>query len=70
MENTITIPSGLEGFTNTNTKKAPTVTDRMILIIDGKIREREDDRVCPKCGCKMHVPVSYTHLTLPTTAGV
>ena len=45
MENTITIPSGLEGFTNTNTKKAPTVTDRMILIIDGKIREREDDRV-------------------------
>ena len=64
MENTITIPSGLEGFTNTNTKKAPTVTDRMILIIDGKIREREDDRVCPKCGCKMHVHDTYdVHLS-------
>ena len=50
MDNGITIPSGLEGFINTNTTIANTVTDRSIYLIDGMLQEREEDRICPRCG--------------------
>ena len=59
MENTITIPSGLEGFINTKTLKAPTVTDRSVFLIDGTLQELEEDRACPKCGARMHIHDTY-----------
>lgn len=59
MENTITIPSGLEGFINTKTLQAPTVTDRSIFLIDGTLQELEEDRTCPKCGARMHIHDTY-----------
>ena len=59
MENTITIPSGLEGFINTNTIKVPTVTDRSIFLIDGTLQELEGDRTCSKCGARMHIHDTY-----------
>ncbi|MGN1164743.1 MAG: ISL3 family transposase [Candidatus Ornithospirochaeta sp.] len=71
MENTITIPSGLEGFTNIKTAKATTVTDRTIFLIDGTIQESEEERACPKCGTRMHVhdtyDVSLSHIPLGRT---
>ena len=71
MENTIPIPSGLEGFINTNTLKAPTVTDRSIFLIDGKLQEREEDRICPRCGRRMHIHdpsgISLGHIPIGTT---
>ena len=59
MENTIPIPSGLEGFINTNTLKTPTVTDRSIFLIDGTLQELEEERICPKCGARMHIHDIY-----------
>ena len=59
MENTITIPSGLEGFINTKTLQAPTVTDRSIFLIDGTLQELEEDRACPRCGARMHIHDTY-----------
>ena len=59
MENTIPIPSGLEGVINTNTLKAPTVTDRSIFLIDGTLQELEEERICPKCGARMHIHDTY-----------
>ena len=59
MDNGITIPSGLEGFINTNTTIANTVTDRSIYLIDGMLQEREEDRICPRCGRRMHRSDTY-----------
>ena len=71
MFNTITIPSGLEGFINTNTTIANTVTDRSIYLIDGKLQEREEDRICPRCGRRMHIHdtygISLGHIPIGTT---
>ena len=59
MENTITSPSGLEGFININTIESTTVTDRSIFLIDGTLQELEEDRICPKCGVRMHIHDTY-----------
>ena len=71
MFNTITIPSGLEGFINTNTTIANTVTDRSIYLIDGMLQEREEDRICPRCGRRMHIHdtygISLGHIPIGTT---
>ena len=71
MFNTITIPSGLEGFINTNTTISQTVTDRSIYLIDGKLQEREEDRICPRCGRRMHIHdtygISLGHIPIGTT---
>lgn len=59
MAYTITIPSSLKGFINTNTTAARTVTDRTMYLIDGYLEETEDMRRCPGCGKRMHVHNSY-----------
>ena len=74
MENTITIPSGLEGFINTKTIKVPTVTDRSIFLIDGTLQELEEDRTCSKCGARMHIHDTYdinlSHIPFGSTLSV
>lgn len=59
MENTITIPSSLEGFINTNTKIVQTITSRTMYLIDGNVQEKEEDRICPICGERMHIHNTY-----------
>lgn len=59
MENTITIPSSLKGFINTKTTEVPTGTNRRIFLIDGTVKEREEDRICPECGARMHIHDTY-----------
>lgn len=67
--NTITIPSDLKGFINTNTKEGVTVTDKKIYLIDGELEP--NDRICPVCGEKMHIHDTYdvvlNHLPYGTT---
>ena len=67
--NTITIPSDLKGFINTNTKEGITVTEKRIYLIDGELESH--DCICPVCGGKMHIHDSYdvvlNHLPYGTT---
>ena len=67
---TITIPSNLEGFINTETTAAITTSDKEIYLIDGHLEEKEAP-VCYKCGSKMHVhgtvDVNLTHLPIGKT---
>ena len=67
--NTITIPSDLKGFINTNTKEGVTVTDKKIYLIDGELEP--NDCICPVCGEKMHIHDTYdvvlNHLPYGTT---
>ena len=61
--NTITIPSFLEEFTNTESKISKTTTDRNIYLIDGILGLKEKEIICPDCGTKMHShDVYYTTL--------
>lgn len=68
--NTITIPSNLEGFINTETLVGKTLAEREIYLIDGKL-EKKDSPVCYKCGTKMHVhgvvDVNLTHVPIGST---
>ena len=68
--NTITIPSFLEGFINTNTQEAKTTTDRDIFLIAGEL-DNQENQICPCCGSRMHVhntyDVSLTHLPVGNT---
>jgi len=68
---TITIPSTLEGFTNTETKQVPTATGREMFLISGVLDTKEEDRICPCCGKRMHVndgfPVSLRHISIGGT---
>ena len=67
---TITIPSNLEGFINTETTAAITTSDKEIYLIDGHLEEKEAP-ACYKCGCRMHVhgtvDVNLTHLPIGKT---
>ena len=67
--NTITIPSDLKGFINTNTKEGLTVTEKRIYLIDGELESH--DCICPVCGGKMHIHDTYdvvlNHLPYGTT---
>ena len=72
--NTITIPSNLEGFINTETRVGTTLSNRGIYLINGKLEDR-DNPECFKCGCKMHihgtVDVNLAHLPIgPTFSAV
>ena len=51
--NTITIPSFLEGFQNTNTTIGRTVDDRSIYLIEG-ILSSQEPYICQRCGTRMH----------------
>lgn len=55
--NTITFPSGLKGFVNTNTKEGITVTDKKIYLIDGRLESYSP--ACHVCGEKMHIHDTY-----------
>lgn len=67
--NTITLPSDLKGFINTNTKEGITATDKKIYLIDGELESQE--RTCPVCGERMHIHDTYevvlSHLPYGTT---
>lgn len=67
--NTITLPSNLKGFINTNTTENITQTNRQIYLIDGNLEER--DPICRDCGNKMHIhdtyDVSLNHLPFGST---
>jgi len=52
--NTITIPSLLEGFTNTSSKIGTATTGQGIYLIDGELAIRDGENLCPGCGAKMH----------------
>jgi len=71
MAYTITIPSTLEGFTNTSTKQVPTTTGREMFLISGNLATHEEERVCPSCGKRMHVndgfPVTLRHVSIGDT---
>ena len=55
-ENLIQIPTGLHGFSNTKTGLYPQkFNGHDALLIFGDLRVTEHDRICPKCGAKMHV---------------
>lgn len=70
---TITIPSNLEGFINTETLIGKTLTEREIYLIDGKLEEK-DSPICYKCGTKMHVhgsvDVNLNHVPIGSTFSV
>lgn len=70
--NTITLPSYLKGFINTNTIEGTTVTDKKIFLIDGELESQE--QICPICGEKMHIHDTYdaalNHLPYGTTLSV
>lgn len=65
--NTITIPSNLEGFINTETVLGRTASEKDIYLIDGML-DRGDSPECSKCGCRMHihgiVDVSLSHIPI------
>ena len=67
--NTITLPSDLKGFINTNTKEGITATDKRIFLIDGELESQE--QICPVCGERMHIHDTYevvlSHLPYGTT---
>lgn len=67
---TITIPSDLEGFINTETRVGKTQSEREIYLIDGELESKESP-VCYKCGSKMHihgtVDVNLTHVPIGGT---
>lgn len=64
---TITIPSSLEGFINTETSVGTTISNRKIYLIDGKLEEKEAP-ICHECGSKMHVhgtvDVNLSHIPI------
>lgn len=70
--NTITLPSNLKGFINTNTKECTTVTDKTIYLLDGELETH--DQTCPMCGEKMHMHDTYdvalNHLPMGSTLSV
>lgn len=56
--NTITIPSFLEGFTNTKTTESITATGRGIFLIYGEL-EGNENPTCPICSGRMHIHDTY-----------
>lgn len=70
--NTITLPSNLKGFINTNTEEKTTKSERQIYLIEGRLKKQ--DQICPVCGLKMHIHdtynVSLNHLPLGFTLSV
>ncbi len=68
--NTITIPSSLEGFINTETNIGTTISNKEIYLIDGKMEDKEVP-TCYKCGSKMHIhgtaDVNLTHVPIGST---
>lgn len=61
-------PSHLDGFSNTETAEAEAASGRTVIRFRGVLEGRDDDRVCPECGGRMHVnnhnPVSFRHLCI------
>ena len=51
MTNTITIPSNLQGFIQTNSDDFSS-SNANECVIEGYIENK--DKLCPRCGCKMH----------------
>lgn len=53
------IPSGLNGFHNTDTDVAKAVSGRKVVVFNGELVRQEDETVCPNCRRKMHVNNSF-----------
>lgn len=49
------IPNTLYGFVNTNTTVDDTSSGRMVYVFHGHMKLTEEDRICTKCGQRMHV---------------
>jgi len=49
------IPSTLDTFTNTETELHTSYSGRDIVLLKGELDILPEDRVCPKCGEKLHV---------------
>ena len=49
------IPSTLDTFTNTETELHTSYSGRDVVLLKGKLDILPEDRVCPKCGEKLHV---------------
>lgn len=58
-EGIIVIPSALPGFFNTYTETALTESNNSAYCIHGDVPLTAEDRVCPKCGGRMHVHNTY-----------
>lgn len=67
---TITIPSNLKGFINTETLIGKTLAEREIYLIDGELEDK-DSPFCCKCGNRMHihgaVDASLSHIPIGST---
>src|SRR5699024_5907942 len=51
----LSIPSLLEGFTNTNTTSEKIDENRSLYQFNGILTINDSDYICPKCGHKMHI---------------
>ena len=55
----LSIPSLLEGFTNTNTTSEKIDENRSLYQFNGILTINDSDYICPKCGHKMHINNSH-----------
>ena len=55
----LSIPSLLEGFTNTNTTSEKIDKNRSLYRFNGVLTINDSDYICPKCGHKMHINNSH-----------
>lgn len=51
----LSIPSRLTGFNNTDTTTKTSFSGREVFCFNGTLDVQESDRLCPKCGGRMHI---------------
>ena len=61
--NYLSIPSRLDGFSNSDTSIQRSVSGREVLCFNGTLDLKEADRVCSLCGSRMHIN-GHRNLTL------
>lgn len=59
----LSIPSRLEGFNNSDTTTHHANSGREVFSFNGTLDLFETDRICTKCGCRMHIN-GHRHMTL------
>ena len=60
----IVIPSTLSGFYNTFTEAAVTEGEHKAYCICGNLPVSQEERICPKCGGKMHVNNTFKGISI------
>ena len=69
-DNYLHIPSFLKGFNNTKTIVKTNSSGKPICIFYGNVALSDDERICNRCGCNMHIndtrKVTLKHISLGT----